>query len=81
MAFGYWPEQLLHSRGTPRTLFMPAVSALLAAAFAALAFAPLLALFPLPAGAGFAYGVWWGLGQGGWADLDHLNLPSRCSCM
>ena len=56
MAFGYWSERLLHSHGTPRTLFMPAVSALLAAAFAALAFAPLMALFPLTAAAGFAYG-------------------------
>lgn len=56
MAFGYWPERLLHSRGTPRPLFLPVVSALLAAAFAALAFAPLPALFPLTAVAGFAYG-------------------------
>lgn len=56
MAFGYWPERLLHSRGTPRPLFLPVVSALLTAAFAALAFAPLPALLPLTAVAGFAYG-------------------------
>ncbi|PRW32873.1 MFS general substrate transporter [Chlorella sorokiniana] len=73
MAFGYWPERLLHSRGTPRTLFMPAVSALLAAAFAALAFVRLPALFPLTALAGFAYGGHWALGPATVSELFGLR--------
>lgn len=61
MALGYLPEKLLHSRGTPRLLFLPAMSALMAAACLALAFAPLRALYPLSVLTGFAFGGHWTL--------------------
>lgn len=57
MALGYLPERLLHSRGTPRLLFLPAMSALMSAACLALAFAPLRMLYPLAALTGFAFGA------------------------
>ncbi|KAL4437504.1 hypothetical protein ABPG77_003485 [Micractinium sp. CCAP 211/92] len=61
MALGYLPERLLHSRGTPRLLFLPAMSALMSAACLALAFAPLRMLYPLAALTGFAFGGHWTL--------------------
>jgi hypothetical protein len=61
MAFGYFPERLLHTRGTPRLLFLPLVSALMAATCAGLACARLPALFPLAAASGFAFGGHWSL--------------------
>ncbi|KAL4452086.1 hypothetical protein ABPG75_007748 [Micractinium tetrahymenae] len=61
MALGYLPERLLHARGTPRLLFLPAMSALMAACCLALAFAPLRMLYPLSALTGFAFGGHWTL--------------------
>lgn len=72
MALGYLPEKLLHSRGTPRLLFLPAMSALMAAACLALAFAPLRALYPLSVLTGFAFGG----RQGGHPSL--LCLGALC---
>lgn len=64
MALGFFPERLLHSRGTPRLLFLPAVSALMAGTCAALAYARLPHLYPLSALAGFSFGGW-GAAAGG----------------
>lgn len=58
---GYLPERLLHQRGTPRLLFLPLVSALMASTCLALAFAHLPLLYPLCALAGFAFGGFWSL--------------------
>ena len=62
MAFGYFPERLLHARGTPRLLFLPFVAALMGASCLGLAFAPRLnLLYPLAALAGVAFGGHWSL--------------------
>lgn len=56
MALGYFPERLLHQRGTPRLLFLPIVAALMAATCLALGFARLPLLYPLCALCGLCFG-------------------------
>lgn len=56
MSFGYVPERLLHGSGTPRLLFLPIVSGLMAATCLGLAFGGIGMLYPLAAMAGFAFG-------------------------
>ncbi|KAL4421540.1 hypothetical protein ABPG75_010831 [Micractinium tetrahymenae] len=61
LLLGHIPERLLHTRGTPRLLFLPLVSALMSAASLALAAANLGLLAPAVALVGFAYGGHWAL--------------------
>lgn len=77
MALGFFPERLLHARGTPRVLFLPAVSALMAGACAALAFARVPHLYPLSALAGFSFGGFIIIIYMGWGWWRWL-LPSAC---
>lgn len=56
MSLGWLPEHMLHTRGTPRLLFLPYLGALMAAACLGLAYAGMPALYPLAALTGFAFG-------------------------
>ncbi|PSC71180.1 MFS general substrate transporter isoform B [Micractinium conductrix] len=61
MSLGWLPEHMLHTRGTPRLLFLPYLGALMAAACLGLAYAGMPALYPLAALTGFAFGGHWTL--------------------
>jgi hypothetical protein len=58
---GYIPEQHLHARGTPRTLFLTLTAAMTAAASLAVAFARLGHLYVLSVLLGVAFGAHWSL--------------------
>lgn len=61
LLMGYIPEQHLHARGTPRTLFLALTAAVTAAAALAVAYADLGHLYVLSVLLGVAFGAHWSL--------------------
>lgn len=61
LLMGYVPEQYLHARGTPRTVFLTITAVTLAAAALACAYATLGQLYVISLLLGAAFGAHWSL--------------------
>ncbi|WIA09948.1 hypothetical protein OEZ85_010161 [Tetradesmus obliquus] len=73
LLMGYIPEQHLHARGTPRTLFLALTAAVTAAAALAVAYADLGHLYVLSVLLGVAFGAHWSLLPAITSDLFGLK--------
>lgn len=70
---GYIPEQHLHARGTPRTMFLTLTAAITAAACLAVAYANLSHLYVISLLLGMAFGAHWSLLPAITSDLFGLK--------
>jgi hypothetical protein len=61
LLMGYIPEQHLHSKGTPRTLFLTITAAATSASSLAVAYASLSHLYIISILLGLAFGAHWSL--------------------
>ncbi|KAI8475459.1 MAG: Nodulin-like-domain-containing protein [Monoraphidium minutum] len=72
LVMGYLPEAALHSRGTPRPLFLVAVAAGMSLASLAAAYSGLAALYPVTVVMGLLFGSHWSLVPAITSDLFGL---------
>eukprot|EP00878_Enallax_costatus_P019833 GHUV01020938.1.p1 GENE.GHUV01020938.1~~GHUV01020938.1.p1 ORF type:complete len:645 (+),score=182.60 GHUV01020938.1:242-2176(+) len=73
LIMGYIPEQHLHARGTPRTMFLTLTAALTAASCLAVAYANLSHLYVISILLGLAFGAHWSLLPSITSDLFGLK--------